>query len=110
MFYLMLGGEWTKSDTPPLDMPTEVDLARYIEKGLTNAQYVGPDSSIGVEAYAYLYNTNLNGNDGAGKVWLAVSNGLPYKATYKSASKTYTFMAELVYEYGVEVNIQAPTP
>jgi len=110
MFYLLAEGQWFKSDVPPLDMPTEVDLAGYFAKGLTDAQYIGQDSSIGIDAYVYSYNTSLNGNPGAGKVWLWSSSGAPYKATYKTASGSYTFMAELVYKYGIEVTITAPIP
>jgi hypothetical protein len=109
-FYLLFNGQWSQSDTAPLDMPTEVNLPDILSHGLTTAAYHGLDPSAGIEAFAYSFNIELQGIPGKGMVWIGTSSGLPYKATYESVSGDYTFTAELTYEYDLEVTITAPIP
>ncbi len=109
--YYFVNGSWTQTDVSPPGTEEQVNIADMVKAALQNVQLTGSDSLNGLNTYLYTFDLqdpvlNIQG----GKVWIGAADGLPHQVQAQYTAGGITVNVQLVYEFGIPINIQAPMP
>lgn len=111
--YTQQDGQWTVS-TATLQNASELDLTELLSLGLSAVKLVGPESVNGIDTQAYTFNLKIpygtEAYPGTGEIWIGTADGLPYQVEYQAEVQGNQLITTLKYEYGVELQIEAPIP
>jgi hypothetical protein len=111
--YTQQAGQWTVS-TATSQNASELDLTELLSLGLTNVKLVGPESVNGVDTQAYTFDLKIpfgtEAYPGTGEIWIGNADGLPYQVEYQGEVQGNQLITTLKYEYGVDLQIEAPVP
>jgi hypothetical protein len=109
--YYLVNGSWTDTGAAPPGAEEQVNVTELVKASLANVRAAGSESLNGVNCKVYTFDLNdpsmkITG----GKVWIRAADGLPHQVQAPFTISGFNFNVQLVYEYGVQVKIQAPIP
>ncbi len=101
------GGDWTSGYQGGTDIE---QLTALMIAGLQEVQSAGTETLVGVDTTSYTFKAQVSDILVTGKAWIGATDGLPRRADLEMQVSGATLVTSLVYEYGIQVTIEAPVP
>jgi hypothetical protein len=112
--YQKEGDKWTEF---PVDIGSIVSgliggMTAEMENGISDVQYIGPDTVNGVPAQVYQYTSSFKAGDqevkSTVKLWVGVANGLPVRQEVDGEFAGIKSKTVQEIEYDPSIKIEAP--